>query len=198
MKLARVVPNGMVVFFPSNVVMEMLVKFMHRTNRMEELMKVKHFFAEPRSGDAMFQDMFHEYKEKACTKRGAVLFAVCRSRISEGIDLSDELCRAAVVVGVPYPPIKDVKVMEKKKYQTEQYNASGRDSNKAIRPINGEEWYNQQTIRAVNQAIGRTIRHKNDYGAIYLMDCRYNSTLSLKKDLPSWASSSMKVHRDFA
>jgi Rad3-related DNA helicase len=45
------------------------------------------------------------------------MFAVCRSRVSEGIDLSDELCRAVIFVGVPYPPIKDMKIMEKKNYQ---------------------------------------------------------------------------------
>lgn len=36
----------------------------------------------------------------------------------------------------------------------------------------GQEWYRQQAFRAVNQAIGRVIRHKEDYGAIFLCDQR--------------------------
>ncbi|KAH3848922.1 hypothetical protein DPMN_091307 [Dreissena polymorpha] len=37
----------------------------------------------------------------------------------------------------------------------------------------GKEWYKQQASRAVNQAIGRVIRHREDFGAIILCDTRY-------------------------
>jgi Rad3-related DNA helicase len=50
------------------------------------------------------------YGKKVRTKRGAFLFGVFRGKIAEGIDLSDELCRAVIVVGVPYPPVKDLKI----------------------------------------------------------------------------------------
>lgn len=38
--------------------------------------------------------------------------------------------------------------------------------------LTGEEWYSQQASRAVNQAVGRVIRHQHDYGAIIFCDER--------------------------
>jgi len=38
--------------------------------------------------------------------------------------------------------------------------------------LGGQEWYRQQASRAVNQAVGRVIRHRKDYGAILLCDER--------------------------
>ena len=39
--------------------------------------------------------------------------------------------------------------------------------------LSGAEWYSQQAHRAVNQAIGRVIRHRFDYGAILFLDSRF-------------------------
>ena len=46
--------------------------------------------------------------------------------------------------------------------------------------LTGEAWYSQQATRAVNQAMGRVIRHMHDYGAIILADERFKvpSTIS--------------------
>lgn len=35
--------------------------------------------------------------------RGAILCCVARGKVSEGIDFADEMARAVVVIGVPYP-----------------------------------------------------------------------------------------------
>jgi regulator of telomere elongation helicase 1 len=57
-------------------------------------------------------------------------------------------------------------------------------------------WYNQQTYRAVNQAIGRVIRHKNDYGAIVLCDERFSQASSISQ-LPGWMKSHVKKMNDY-
>ena len=38
-----------------------------------------------------------------------------------------------------------------------------------IKPLSGDEWYRQAATRAVNQAIGRVIRHKDDYGGFFFL-----------------------------
>lgn len=54
----------------------------------------------------------------------------------------------------------------------------------------GSEWYKQCASRAVNQAIGRVIRHRYDYGAIILADQRFANH---KNDLSSWIRPRLKV-----
>jgi glycerate kinase len=39
----------------------------------------------------------------AATGGGAILMGVCRGRISEGLDFSDNAARCVIVIGVPYP-----------------------------------------------------------------------------------------------
>lgn len=55
---------------------------------------------------------------------GCVLMAVCRGKVSEGIDFSDSKGRAVIVTGIPFAPYKDPWVVLKKQYLDEK--CSGR------------------------------------------------------------------------
>lgn len=110
--------------------------------------------------------------------KGGLLLAVCRGRASEGIDFSDNNARCVVTLGIPYPNLKDEEVVFKRDYNNEQ--------NKRISHVmNGSDWvkkkhdrlemkihisilfqYDSQAYRALNQALGRCIRHKDDWGAL--------------------------------
>lgn len=57
--------------------------------------------------------------------------------------------------------------------------------------MSGDEWYFLEATRAVNQAIGRVIRHKDDYGAILLCDARFNQPRQ-KNQLSSWIQGHLK------
>ena len=49
-------------------------------------------------------------KLKDPSSRGAIFFAVCRGKVSEGLDFSDRAGRAVVITGLPYPMREDPKV----------------------------------------------------------------------------------------
>lgn len=62
--------------------------------------------------------------------------------------------------------------------------------------LTGSEWYSLEASRAINQAIGRVIRHKNDYGAIILMDSRFNSP-KIKSQMSLWLRNQIKIVNNF-
>ena len=41
---------------------------------------------------------------------------MCRGKLSEGLDFSDDAARAVVLVGIPYPLVVDPKTIMKKFY----------------------------------------------------------------------------------
>jgi regulator of telomere elongation helicase 1 len=49
-------------------------------------------------------------------RKGAILMGVCRGRISEGLDFSDNAARCVIIVGVPYPQVNDPKIILKQDY----------------------------------------------------------------------------------
>ena len=50
--------------------------------------------------------------------------------------------------------------------------------------------------RAVNQAMGRVIRHRRDYGAIIMCDERFQ-TAGARKQLSSWLRGLVQVYPNF-
>ncbi len=97
---------------------------------------------------------------------GALFLAVCRGKVSEGLDFADNNARGVICVGIPFPNIKDSLVDLKKKYNDRK--RSGGNEN----VLSGGEWYEIQAFRALNQALGRCIRHRKDWGAILMVDDR--------------------------
>jgi Rad3-related DNA helicase len=52
--------------------------------------------------------------------------------------------------------------------------------------ITGQAYYHNLCMRAVNQSVGRAIRHANDYAAVVLADSRYRSDQRVWGGLPGW------------
>merc|ERR1711908_14414 len=127
------------------------------------------------SGDAGRDLAQHE---RAVLERGsAVLFCVYRGRYSEGMSLSDDAVRGVVCVGIPLPPLLPA-VRLKREYNDVLAARTG--SRNEFPRLDGESWYNLGAYRALNQALGRVIRHRQDYGAAVLVDARWTSRGSMR------------------
>ena len=60
----------------------------------------------------------------------------------------------------------------------------------------GEQWYSQTAMRATNQAIGRVIRHKHDFGAVILADERF-AYRNHQSQLSLWLRPAMQTFDTF-
>lgn len=182
LSFTRVVPDGLLVFFPSYPILSKCQEVWQVNGIWTSISNIKPIYVEPQRKDN-FNSIMSEFYNKISdvTSRGACFLAVCRGKVSEGLDFADMNGRAVVITGLPFPPFKDPRIILKKKYLEEQ-----RAKDKEY--LSGDEWYSLEASRAVNQAIGRVIRHKNDYGAILLCDTRFNNP-KLKNQLSGWLRS---------
>lgn len=195
---ARIIPQGMLVFFPSySALQAMHAAWISRNpsgapSIIDRLLKHKHVVVEPRESSAC-NAAVEEYLSAVHT-RGAVLLAVCRGKLSEGVDFSDAACRGVAIVGVPLPPIFDAQVVLKREFLDRKRAAAGQVGEGAL-VLSGEVWYQQQAMRAINQAVGRVIRHINDFGAVMLCESRFKQnrwveglSLWLRQDVQQFES----------
>lgn len=164
-EFSKVVPGGLLVFFPSYKFLEKCVKFWGENAIWHEIVQQIAICVESRDKEIFTIEMKRYYKEVR-EKKKAIFLAVMRGKMSEGLDFSDIYGRAVMVVGFPLAPLNDPKVKEKQKYLDEE---------RMDRPNlpTGDEWYISDAIRTANQAMGRVIRHKDDYGAMLFCDRRF-------------------------
>jgi hypothetical protein len=52
-------------------------------------------------------------------------------------------------------------------------------------------------MKAVNQCIGRAIRHQNDYAAMILLDKRYQAQ-HVRMALPAWIENNLTICKEFS
>lgn len=171
--ICRVTPYGVVIFFPSYAYLESVFRFwqQHHLSTFYQLSSLKPIFVDSRGDTA---DIWSQYSNAAvASPQGACLCSVVGGRLSEGINFSDNLARCVVIVGLPYPDRNDPLLKERLKYCEESC------------PGSGKHLYDALCMRAVNQSIGRSIRHAHDYASIVLLDIRFSHQKILNL-LPAW------------
>lgn len=179
----KVIPGGVLVFFPSYRMMNGLHTRWRTTGLWNELHTAKGvIIVEPSQRGEDFDVMVQNYETACESEKGALLFGVCRGKLSEGVDFRDATARAVILVGIPFPHIGDVVVHRKR-----MWNDRVRKMDSTSKLQSGAEWYEIQAYRALNQALGRVVRHRFDYGAILLLDTRFRHRRVLRQ-LPRWTT----------
>ncbi|XP_071712250.1 regulator of telomere elongation helicase 1 homolog [Rutidosis leptorrhynchoides] len=201
---ARIVPDGLLVFFPSYYLLNLCIDYWKNpsatsTNSStiwERICKHKLPVVEPRQS-SLFPQAIDDYMTKLrdTSITGAVFFAVCRGKVSEGLDFADTAGRAVIVTGIPFALWNDPKVRLKREY-LDQQSQSQRSAGTGSKVLTGDEWYSQQASRAVNQAVGRVIRHRHDYGAIIFCDERFTKS-SHQSQISLWIQPHIKCYSKF-
>ncbi|ODN04388.1 Fanconi anemia group J protein, partial [Orchesella cincta] len=197
-RVCNTMPHGVLCFFPSYRMLDTLCNRWTETNVMARIEKDKVVVKEPRSGPDSFQeamDSFYEAieestKNSGCfTRTGALFLAVYRGKVSEGLDFADNNARAVLCIGIPFPNVRDMQVELKREYNT-------KNTSRGL--LAGGEWYEIQAFRALNQALGRCIRHRKDWGAIFLVDDRYLRTPRYVNSLSKWIRSSVSKYQQWS
>ncbi|EQC25735.1 hypothetical protein, variant [Saprolegnia diclina VS20] len=183
LNLVRIVPAGVVCFFPSYAYEQQIVNHWTANGQLAALEQKKRIFREPKSA-ADVDGVLTAYAA-ACHDTGGLLFSVVGGKMSEGINFSDDLARCVVMVGLPYPNPHDAELLQQMKYM----EASGAK-------LTSHEFYSNMCMKAVNQSIGRSIRHQKDYASIVLLDRRYNTPI-IRSRLPQWINDRTQAFPSF-
>ncbi len=161
LSLAQVVPDGMIVFFPSYGFLETCVAAWHASGSLQALLQHKLVFVETR--DARETAIALANFQQACdVGRGALLLCVARGKVSEGVDFAHHHGRCVVVIGLPYQYTKAPALKQRLDYMRTTYGIAPRD------------YLTFDAVRHAAQCAGRVIRSKSDYAVMVFADSRFD------------------------
>jgi len=228
LNICSVVPDGVVVFFPSYTSLASIISrwevippsssstTSHSSptpqpqSLLQRLALKKSIFKE--SKDVSVDNILASYAASIEAGKGGLLFSVVGGKMSEGINFSDRLGRCVVIVGLPFPNINSAEWKAKMEYietstverlQAEtqsqaqgqaqaEADGDGRIAEKLTKEEmvrrgkeEAREFYENACMRAVNQSVGRAIRHQGDYAAIVMVDRRFEGE-RVRGKLPGW------------
>ena len=226
LNISSVVPDGVVVFFPSYGYLDQVVQTWEAKPPRDEpsiwdrLAGKKTLFRETKGGSS--DQVLEAYSaailgdapgpnasatSSAATPvttnktKGAILLSVVGGKMSEGINFSDRLGRLVLVIGLPFPNIHSPEWKAKTEYveattlsrlldtaapdDSSAGNKRAKEEASAMAKQAARDFYENACMRAVNQSIGRAIRHRGDYASIVLVDRRYG-TERIRAKLPGW------------
>ncbi|XP_063600558.1 general transcription and DNA repair factor IIH helicase subunit XPD-like [Penaeus indicus] len=171
-EMGTIVPDGMVCFFTSYLYLESVVATWYDHGIISDLQRHKLVFIETQD-DAETSLALLNYM-KACDKgRGAILLAVARGKVSEGIDFDHHYGRCVIMMGIPFMYTQSRILKARLEYLRDQFN------------IRENDFLTFDAMRHAAQCVGRVMRGKTDYGIMLFADKRF-SRADKKSKLPRW------------
>ncbi|KAF8338096.1 uncharacterized protein EI90DRAFT_3279597 [Cantharellus anzutake] len=169
---SKIVPDGIVCFFPSYLYMESIVAAWNEMDILTEVWKHKLIFVE--TPDANETSIALENYRRACDNgRGAVLLSVARGKVSEGIDFDHNYGRAVIMFGIPYQYTESRILRARLEYLRDTYR------------IRESEFLGFDAMRTAAQCVGRVLRGKTDWGMMIFADKRF-ARMDKRSKLPRW------------
>eukprot|EP01062_Namystynia_karyoxenos_P004217 TRINITY_DN11487_c0_g1_i8.p1 TRINITY_DN11487_c0_g1~~TRINITY_DN11487_c0_g1_i8.p1 ORF type:complete len:947 (+),score=302.80 TRINITY_DN11487_c0_g1_i8:93-2843(+) len=185
LNFCRAAPGGMVLFFPSYAYEARVVAAWEATGVLRSVGAVKPVFRDAQGADTATVLQAYQEAVAADPLRGAVLTSVVGGKLSEGINFADDLARVVCVVGMPYPNPHDPEFVERRKVVAQRAGAAA-----------AAALMDNMCMKAVNQCIGRAIRHKDDYAALLLLDHRY-ARPQARGRVAGWIAGGLRCHDTF-
>ena len=130
----------------------------------------------------VYEGARNRYEQAVLQNGQAVLLAVYRGRMSEGVSFDDDFARGVVCIGIPFPNLTEERIAQKRACN-DFWQSRGLSS------VSGNAWYESKALHAVAQALGRCIRHPRDFGALVLLDSRWSEL-----GTPSWQLTAFDRH----
>eukprot|EP00122_Pirum_gemmata_P016759 Pgem_evm1s15676 len=96
--------------------MELCISFWKKSGQYYKLDNMKKIIIEPKKTSSFYLKKDEYEKQIQKDEKGAMFFGVCRGKMSEGLDFSDNKGRGVFIIGLPYPPLYDYKVVCKRRY----------------------------------------------------------------------------------
>ncbi|CAK9440381.1 uncharacterized protein LODBEIA_P44810 [Lodderomyces beijingensis] len=150
-EICQNVPHGVVVFFSSYKVLAEILQIWRSSSIYTRLNQLKQIFEECSGSSRGVDSILHNYSHTINTnaKGGAILLAVVGGKMSEGINFSDKLARAVIMVGLPYPNAFSGELVARRNFIEEQVIAKGGTRHQA--KLKSAEYYDNLCMKAVNQ-----------------------------------------------
>lgn len=169
---AKIVPDGIVCFFTSYLYLESVVASWYDQGIIDTLLRYKLLFIETQDSAETSYALMNYVKACDCG-RGAVLLAVARGKVSEGVDFDHHLGRAVLMFGIPYVYTQSRILKARLEYLRDQFQ------------IKENDFLTFDALRHAAQCVGRVIRGKTDYGIMIFADKRFTRQDKRGK-LPRW------------
>ncbi|KAI4836528.1 hypothetical protein MKS88_004325 [Plasmodium brasilianum] len=170
---------------------------------LNEMKKKKYIFFEKKNDYTVLNEYMQsiqkvkDHHQSMMTKNGCILFCVMNAKLSEGINFHDEICRNILIIGIPFfkhersttNPSKFT--LDKNTLVLNYYKEYSREMLEGDSDIPANKAEDRQLIlpeeisemcrtyelkyamKIINQCIGRSLRHTNDFSSYFFLDYRF-------------------------